>query len=134
MASLGHLDDCFVRIAQIIPLYRPRQIASRWRNKLDPQLSPEPLTTREKIFINNKIRNCEMDDEHICWREIVRDLEIAFGRRHTDNKLRNYRNSILRIWKRNRENLAMNQFNRAPIEPKFVPKFIDCPFRMNPMF
>ncbi|RIA87956.1 hypothetical protein C1645_827072 [Glomus cerebriforme] len=143
MASMGHRDDCFARIARIIPPYNARQIASRWRNKLDPQISPEPLTMQEKIFINNKIRGYEMVGEKILWREIIRDLETTFGKRHTDNRLRNYWYSPYSAL----INHAINQSNGTdqsngapavspinPVEPEFIPNFINCSFKMNPIF
>ncbi|CAB4493674.1 hypothetical protein RhiirA1_450597 [Rhizophagus irregularis] len=83
----------FVKISKLVPKYTPKQIASHWKNYLDPSLCLDTLEFEEKKFIIKWIREHRTVTGVIHWKYVIKDLKIQFGKQHSENKIKNYWNS-----------------------------------------
>ncbi|CAB4485766.1 hypothetical protein RhiirA5_366724 [Rhizophagus irregularis] len=86
----------FVKISKLVPNYTPKQIASHWKNYLDPNLCLDTLEYEEKKFIAEWIRKYRTSSGVIHWKYVVNDLKIRFGKRHSENKVKNYWNARIK--------------------------------------
>uniref|UniRef100_U9UW60 Uncharacterized protein n=1 Tax=Rhizophagus irregularis (strain DAOM 181602 / DAOM 197198 / MUCL 43194) TaxID=747089 RepID=U9UW60_RHIID len=82
----------FVKISKLVPNYTPKQIASHWKNYLDPNLCLDTLEYEEKKFIAEWIRKYRTSSGVIHWKYVVNDLKIRFGKRHSENKIKDENN------------------------------------------
>ncbi|GBC03194.1 hypothetical protein RclHR1_05000007 [Rhizophagus clarus] len=92
MSKGSHLPKCFANISKELPQYNPKQIRSRWKEKLDPNLCHEPLSSREKRFIIQWISTSKMiqRNDTIYWVRLRDELEIKFYKARPENLLKNY--------------------------------------------
>ncbi|GBB86715.1 hypothetical protein RclHR1_01310011 [Rhizophagus clarus] len=100
----------YVKISRLIPNYTPKQIATHWKNNLDPRLCLDSLENEEKKFIVEWIRGHRTSDGVIHWKYVINDLKIQFGKLHSENKIKNYWNRRKKSYLRKINGLKMRRF------------------------
>ncbi|RIA82347.1 hypothetical protein C1645_743846 [Glomus cerebriforme] len=83
----------FVKISKLIPNYTPKQIASHWKNHLDPNLCRDSLNEDEKKFVAEWLQKNQTSNGLIPWKKVANDLNNRFGKKHAGNKIKNYWNA-----------------------------------------
>ncbi|CAG8636371.1 363_t:CDS:2 [Rhizophagus irregularis] len=102
----------FVKISKLVPKYTPKQIASHWKNYLDPSLCLDTLEFEEKKFIIKWIREHRTVTGVIHWKYVIKDLKIQFGKQHSENKIKNYWNSRKKSYLRKLKGLKVRKDER----------------------
>ncbi|CAB4383771.1 unnamed protein product [Rhizophagus irregularis] len=97
MKTYGKFTNRFVIINGLMnEKFTNSQISERWRNYLSPDLCKEDLGYYEKVIIDYEVEVQQIfmtsDNNTIHWRKVTRELHRLFGKRYSENKVKNYWN------------------------------------------
>ncbi|CAI2172260.1 14956_t:CDS:2 [Funneliformis geosporum] len=83
----------FVQLSKIISNelvdLNPKQIAHHWRNNLDPRLSKEQISDKEKSYIYSWVITNQKTRSIIQWNELQTEMVTKFGKFRSRNDLKN---------------------------------------------
>ncbi|CAG8462034.1 8722_t:CDS:2 [Funneliformis caledonium] len=150
----GNTRSPFVRIAEVLPQYKARQICHRYRNNLDSRICQGPLSDYEKEFVTHWVETNQTSSGTIRWKCLVHEIHLRYGILRSRNKLKNFwysrKKHLLRAKKAKiragskRNAVIPPTVSLSPIlqpvlpdfmEPKFQPDLpLKEPNKMKPLF